>query len=237
MISKTRGIVLKSVNFRDNSVIVHIYTESFGMQSYLVNGVRNQKGNIRPSHLMPLNLVEMVVYHRENQDLHRIRELKCQPMLEDLHFDLIKNSIAMFITEVLDACIQGEESNKELFEFLSNFVQLLDLENETLGNYPIAFLFRLSRFLGCYPENNYQEDFCLQIDDGRFAALDSCYGPTFDRENSKLCFEFLSASDWHDVQMNGKQRTALLEDLIRYFDHHVLNGRKIRSHQVLREVL
>jgi len=237
MIEKTRGIVLRSVNYRDNSVIVHIYTEVFGMQSYLVNGVRNQKGPIRPSHLMPLNLVEMVVYHKENQDLHRIRELKCTPILNEVHFDVVKNSIAMFTTEILNACIHGEEPNNELFEFLFHFVQVLDLEHDKLANYPIAFLLRLSRYLGCYPDSNYEEGFLLQIDDGRFAALEHCHGPTFNRESSALCYEFLKASDWHDVNPSREQRAALLEELIRYYDYHAFHGRKIKSHVVLREVL
>lgn len=237
MIEKTRGIVLKSVNYRDNSVIVHIYSEVFGMQSYLVNGVRNQKGPIRPSHLMPLNLVEMVVYHKENQDLHRIRELKCTPILNEVHFDVVKNSIAMFMTEILDACIHGEEANSELFEFLFHFVQVLDLEHEKLANYPIAFLIRLSRYLGCSPDTNHEPGYLLQIDNGRFAPLEHCHGPTFNRESSAICFDFLKASDWHEVTMNRDQRTALLEELIRYYDYHALHGRMIKSHVVLREVL
>lgn len=60
MLTKTRGIVVRNVNFKDNSVICHIYTEDFGSQQFMLHGVRNQKGNVRPSHIMPLNLVDLV---------------------------------------------------------------------------------------------------------------------------------------------------------------------------------
>lgn len=40
MISKTKGIVLRSVKYGETSLIVTIFTELFGLQSYLVNGVR-----------------------------------------------------------------------------------------------------------------------------------------------------------------------------------------------------
>ena len=48
MLTKTRGIVVRNVNFKDNSVICHIYTEDFGSQQFMLHGVRNQKGNVRP---------------------------------------------------------------------------------------------------------------------------------------------------------------------------------------------
>ncbi|WP_315819946.1 DNA repair protein RecO [Paraflavitalea speifideaquila] len=50
MIHSTKGVVLKTVKYGETSVIVTIYTELFGIQSYLVNGVRTstKKGRARP---------------------------------------------------------------------------------------------------------------------------------------------------------------------------------------------
>ena len=39
-IHKTRGIVLRSVKYGETSLVVTIFTEIFGLQSYIVNGVR-----------------------------------------------------------------------------------------------------------------------------------------------------------------------------------------------------
>ena len=44
MVHKTKGIVLRTVKYGETSVIVTILTELFGLQSYLVNGVRTSSG-------------------------------------------------------------------------------------------------------------------------------------------------------------------------------------------------
>ena len=40
MVHKTKGIILRSVKYGETSLIVTAFTELFGLQSYLVNGVR-----------------------------------------------------------------------------------------------------------------------------------------------------------------------------------------------------
>ncbi len=40
MIHKTKGIVLKTVKFGETSLVVTAFTEMFGLQSYMVNGIR-----------------------------------------------------------------------------------------------------------------------------------------------------------------------------------------------------
>ena len=40
---KTKGIVLRTVKYGDTSLVVTIFTELFGVQTYLVNGVRSSK--------------------------------------------------------------------------------------------------------------------------------------------------------------------------------------------------
>jgi len=42
MIFKTRGIVFRFTKFKETSIIVTIFTEVFGLQSYIVNGVRSK---------------------------------------------------------------------------------------------------------------------------------------------------------------------------------------------------
>ena len=37
---KTNGIVLRTVKYGETSLVVTLFTELFGVQSYLVNGVR-----------------------------------------------------------------------------------------------------------------------------------------------------------------------------------------------------
>ena len=47
MLEKTRGIVMHTTDYSESSVVVKIFTEAFGMQSYLVNSVRKPKAKTK----------------------------------------------------------------------------------------------------------------------------------------------------------------------------------------------
>ena len=75
MITKTRGIVLNYIKYGDTSIICKIYTEQFGLQSYIINGIRKSKSkNI--GLYQPLNILDLVVYHKKTSGLQRIKESK-----------------------------------------------------------------------------------------------------------------------------------------------------------------
>ena len=101
MLYKTQGIVLNYIKYRETSIIVRIYTESFGLASYIINGVRSKKARHKIAFFQPLTLLDMVVYHKRNAKLNRVSELKCKEPLMDLPTNIKKSSIAIFITEIL----------------------------------------------------------------------------------------------------------------------------------------
>jgi len=69
MLHKTRGIVFKTTDYSESSVIVQVFTEKFGLQAYLINGVKKPRAKISRNMLQPLHLLEMVVYHKPNGNL------------------------------------------------------------------------------------------------------------------------------------------------------------------------
>jgi len=78
MLHNTKGIVLRTVKYGETSVIVSIYTELFGIQSYLVNGVRksSKKGSGSAALFQPAALLDLVVYYNELKQLNRIKEFQ-----------------------------------------------------------------------------------------------------------------------------------------------------------------
>ena len=62
MIEKTRGIVLHVTEYAEASIIAKVYTESKGLQSFLINGVRKQKARFAHNLFQPLSLIEIVAY-------------------------------------------------------------------------------------------------------------------------------------------------------------------------------
>jgi DNA repair protein RecO (recombination protein O) len=97
MLHKTKGIVLHYIKYSETSIIVKIYTETFGIQSYIVNGVRSKNNKNKIALFQPLTLLDMVVYHKANAtSLNRIAEVRCsepfQIMCNFIYFrNFIKN--------------------------------------------------------------------------------------------------------------------------------------------------
>ena len=70
-VHKTKGIVLRRVKYGETSLIVSIYTELFGLQSYLINGVRTSsaKGSGKANLFQPTAILEMVVMNHNSKPI------------------------------------------------------------------------------------------------------------------------------------------------------------------------
>ena len=119
MIHKSKGIVIRSVKYGETSLVVSIYTELFGLQQYLVNGVRTTKKNtgISANQLQVGNILDMIVYQNEKNTLQRIKECKQAVHFQNLFVDVKKNSIMLFMIEILQKCIRQPDAHPDLFFF------------------------------------------------------------------------------------------------------------------------
>jgi len=157
---KTKGIVLRTVKYGDTSVIVTIFTELFGIQSYIVNGVRSSsKKTAGKSNLFqPAALLELVVYHNELKNIQRIREYKWAFLYRHIFFDIIKNAVALFMVELLQKTLKQPENNPELFYFIEDaFMHLDEASDQVLANFPLYFALHLAGFYGFQFSDRYSE--------------------------------------------------------------------------------
>lgn len=241
MLTKTKAIVIKTIDYSENSVILKCFTEQYGLQSYLINGVKNKKGAIKPSHLMPLNLLELDVYHQLNKNLQRIKELKCQPILNNIHYDLLKSSIGIFMGEVLNKTIQAEnQADKNLFEFLFTVIQYLDLTQQSLSNFPVYFMLQLSQYLGFNPKLNYSElNNSFDLEEGIFKP--SLFGDIKVVESHLAEYWFdlckVNFDSFSQIEINKTHRNELLNHVMLYYKIHIEGFNELKSNKVLVEVL
>src|SRR6478752_6569477 len=106
MLHKTKGVVFRYTRYGETSIIVNIFTELFGLQSYIVNGVRSKSPKSKIALYQPLMLLDLVVYHKENAGIMRIKEVKSLYPYQTLFHDVYKSSVALFINEVLNKSVQ-----------------------------------------------------------------------------------------------------------------------------------
>jgi len=90
-------------------MIITIFTELFGVQSYLVNGVRtsSKKGSGKANLFQPSAILDLIVYHNELKNLQRIKEFKWGYLYAHILSDVHKNAVALFMIELLTKCLSG----------------------------------------------------------------------------------------------------------------------------------
>jgi len=240
MLHKTRGIVFKTTDYGESSVIVQVFTEKFGLQSYIINGVKKPKAKISRNMLQPLHLLDMVVYHKNTGQVQRVSELKNSPLLQTIPYDVIKSSMVLFLNEVLYKAVRQQSADENLFDFVFNAIEWLDHQSEGLANFHLLFLVRLTRYLGFFPEQvavTGADYFDMRA--GTFSRYkpEGFYylSPPHTQNFCKLLqcnFESLGR-----LHFSNDGRRYLLQKLLEYYALHVEGFGNIKSHEVLEEVL
>jgi DNA repair protein RecO (recombination protein O) len=239
MLQKTRGIVLHYIKYGDTSIIAYIYTEIFGRQSFIVNGVRKKKSRIRLNQFQPLSVLELDVYYKPGRDIQRIKELKNYLLLHNVHNNIIKSSIALFIAEILYKTLREIEPNKPLFDFIYNSIRILDLKTTGVENYHLVFLLLLSKYLGISPVDEAQKSIEFTITD-RQAMKKNDMGIslifTAEEKSAMTQLHEYSFKNLAKIKINNNTRSRLLEKFIEYFKIHLEGIGTIKSLAVLKEV-
>lgn len=239
MLHKTRGIVLHTTDYSETSIVAKVYTEHFGLQSYIVNSVRKKNARVKSATFQALTLVDLVVYHKERSGLQRMADVKPAPALRNIPFDIRKSSVALFLDEVLYKSIHEEEANPGLFEFLFNSIQLLDLQTPPNPDFHLLFLLQLSRHLGFFPNDNYDEhNTVFNLQEGHFQS-DVPSHPHYARApySAILCRLLRSLPDFNaKSEMTTDERRNLLESILEYYELHIAGFGRMKSHKVLEQI-
>lgn len=221
MLHKTRGIVFRFTKYGDTSIIVNIFTELFGLQTYIVNAVRTKSAKSQIALYQPLTLLNLVVYHKENAAIARIKEVQCAHPFATLHTDVKKSTLALFLNEILNKSIREQSHAAEICSFLFDSLEVLDRLNHGYENFHLIFMIKLSRFLGFGPHT---------VDE-------ILVGRMIDTEEEVVLKNLLTADFSEQVAMNNGQRRSLLHVILQFYGQHIENFGEVRSVHVLREVL
>ncbi|MBC7744878.1 MAG: DNA repair protein RecO [Flavobacterium sp.] len=240
MLHKTRGIVFKTTSYSESSVVVQVFTEKFGLQSYLINGVKKPKAKIKINILQPLHLLDMVVYHKPAGNIQRVAELRQQPLFLTIPYDIAKTSLVMFLNEVLYKAIRQHTADEVLFEFLYHAIEILDRIESGTANFHLYFLLRLTRFLGFYPDltqANYAGFFDLSS--GKFSNQIPPHALIIEQPVTALWLNLLKSrfDDLNLLSISASDRRIVLFKILEYYRLHIEGFGQIKSHLILEEVL
>jgi len=209
-----RLLVLAHTPFGENKLALHTLSESYGRRSFLV-----RVGPKTPMALfLPMNLLEADVTENPRSSLWSARNFLPLTPLTGIRNNPYKNSIALFMSEVLYRTIREGLFEPGLYERCAQQVLTLDAMDGQFGNFPIRFLQDLCTALGFQPSAE---------------GLAPIAGEYFGTLKQLLEADFPEAML---LSLTGKQRNDLCAILIRYLEIHTESTLHIRSLAVLREI-
>lgn len=228
MLKRTRGIVLGSLKYKETSIIVKIFTEDYGTQSFIINGVRSSKSKGKAALYQPLSLLDLVIYYKEGKGLLRISEAKLAVAFQEIPFHPIKRTIGIFLTEFFAKILKEEEVNSSLFEFLFHSIEFFDHQQAEIENFHLQLLLKSALHLGYGPQGDL--DFLQQLLEAGMHFNELENEEQFIEQLIKLPFG-------SEIKISSSYRREILDQLIKFYAIHLHDHLEIKSIGVLKTVL
>ena len=211
----TELIILHSTKFGENSIVAHTLSKEYGRRSFLIRGV-GKRGTM--TLMLPLTILEAEIVETSKSTLYTARNLSAKYPLSGIRNSIAKNSMTLFMSEVLYRIIKEGANEQGLFEWCEKNILLLDAMQSDFSNFHIRFLLELAVVLGFSPES---QDLM-----------------PFVREHYPLVERFMkeSMADAMLIPLNGAIRNEIAEEILRYIEYHSESAVNVASLKVLREL-
>jgi len=236
MLHKTEGIVLRTIKYSETSIIAKIYTRAFGLQSYIVKGVRSEKSKNKAATFQPGNVLQLDVYKRNNKELNFIKEFKLLHFFPSIRLDILKSAVLLFMLEILNKTLKEENANDAIFDFAENTFIELDKSDKLKLNFHLLFLIDLSSYLGFRPSGDFAPLYSrFDMEEGTFVNARHASKYYMDEPYSKWLYDMLNGH--YPEGMNNNSREQFLEQLLIFYKLHLHEFGTVHAHRILHEVL
>ena len=243
MLHNTKGIVLRVTKYGDTSLIMTAYTELFGLQQYILKGVRttSKKGANKAVYYQPAAILQMEVYHSPMKGLQMVKEVNWSYIYQNVYSDVVRNAVATYIVEVLQQTLQPEPY-PELFYLIEDTFTQLDKGDATLAsNLSIYFLIHLCETLGFGLQGNFYESTpYLDVKEGQFIREKPLHPYFLEGQEAQTASIFLQVQFYNDLEnitLSGAQRKKILELFQLSLSWHYKGFKEIKSLAILQAVL
>jgi len=236
MIVNTKAIVLTSVKFGEADLIVKCYTEE-GVKSYMLKHILKSKSKkLNKAYFQPLTQLSLTAVHNNKGNLNSIREARVHFVYTSLNQNIIKQSIALFLSEVLGSALREEDKNPNLFEYLQTTFQWLETHDH-VSNFHLLFLLNLTRHLGFYPETKNLTGNYFNLEEGAYEKLKtSKYSITGDSLNLLNQILGIKFDNNPLPTLNSDDKMEILNIILVYYKLHNNNFKPIKSLEIVKNI-
>ncbi len=240
MLLKTEGIVLGTSPYSDTYSIARIFTRDFGRVSYLLPKPRGRRAKIKPSLFFPLSLLRLEVEHMPLRDIQRLKETERLVPLYDLCAHMTKVPLAFFLAEFLSLVLRESDRNEHTYDYVRNSVETLEAMEKGLANFHLAFMVGLARFLGIYPNMERSgEAVYFDMMHGEYVRQAPSHPHYLKRGEADYLrrLERMTYHNMHLFKMSRDDRNLIVNHLLKYYRLHLYDFPRMKSLDVLRELV
>lgn len=249
---KLKGIVLRTVKYGENGYIVDLFTDSRGRMSFDVkrttsHQVASRSSRVNPSILMPLSLIAFESSIHGQMRLPSAKGIQPYHTFSTLHFNPVKASIVMFLSECLSNLLKEEAANPLLYQYIEDSLKWFDYAETGYANFHLVFMMRLTRFVGVFPNVDkshllrpHQTHTLLYYDlmNSEYLGIQPQHQHYLKPDEARTIpyLLYMDYENMHLYRMNRRQRHRCLEVIIEYYMLHLTGFRAPKSLEVLQDV-
>lgn len=232
---KTKAIVISSLKYQEKSLIVKCFTLSDGLKSYFVrDAFSSRKTSQKMAYFQPLTMLEIEAVHKNKGTLENFKEIKIGIPYQSIHSDIVKSTIAIFLSEILHHSIHEEEKNEDLFLFLETALLWLD-HHEEIANFHLILMLEATKFIGFYPDISNMGSAYFELTEGVFSPFHAI--SSLDEIETQLLRRLIGLKfDSDKKAFSVGERQQLLKILIDYYSYHLDGFKRPKSLEILKEV-
>lgn len=141
----TQAIVLGLKKHTDKMSLLQVYTKAEGRLALQVYGAHG-KHKIKAAY-QPLSIVELTYTTHPNRSVATVDAIDPIFLPEQVYTDIRRQSIALFVTEMLMLTLTHPQQDEPIYEFLDDFVHELN-DDPAPENLHILFMMQLAELLG-----------------------------------------------------------------------------------------
>jgi DNA repair protein RecO (recombination protein O) len=201
--------------------------------------MRNRKTGKHNILFQPMFILDLEMYYRASREMQVLKEFSVSFTPYDIHSNIKKSCVALFLGEFLTAILKEESPYEEMFDYIEESIIYFERCKEGFANFHIAFLSGLSSYLGFEPGPRKDiNDSFFDMTNGIFVAIPPVHGNYANEVISNILADFfiVSYDKISNIILTGTLRNEVLETLVRYYSLHLPGLKKINSLEVLKEV-
>lgn len=207
-------IVLATTKVGENGLVLHTLSREFGRRGFIVHPGKKASASL----FLPLNILEADVVENPKSELWSLRGLHARDALAGIRGNLHKNTMTMFLSEVLFRTLRDGAVEDGLYEWCIGSILTLNALEADYSNFHVRFLLEFAGALGFRP--TFQD-----------------IAPFTQEHSAEMRLMLQSGfSEAMLVPLSGSVRNSLCESVLRYLEYHTDQAIRIKSLAVLREL-